>query len=98
MTCLESIELSSKTVERHTFVQNHRNGKVSTFLVSSTKTIGSSANSPDLNPLDYSIWNELAHEVNWDTVTSKTTLISELKPAVRKVSPDVVFEKLFVLD
>ena len=30
--------------------------------------------------------------MNWDAVTSKTTLISELKRAVRKVSPDVVFE------
>lgn len=49
-------------------------------------------NSPDLNPLDYSIWDELAHQVNWDAVTSKTTLISELKRAVRKVSSDVVFE------
>ena len=49
-------------------------------------------NSPDLNPLDYSIWDELAHQVNWDAVTSKTTLISELKRAVRTISSDVVFE------
>ena len=49
-------------------------------------------NSPDLNPLDYSIWDELDHQVNWDAVTCKTTLISELKCADRKVSPDVVFE------
>ena len=49
-------------------------------------------NSRDLNPLDYSIWDELAHQVNWNAVTSKTTLISEVKPGVRKVFPDVVFE------
>ena len=49
-------------------------------------------NSLDLNPLDYSIWDELVHQVNWDAVTSKTTLISELKSGVRKISPDVVFE------
>ena len=49
-------------------------------------------NSPDLNPLDYSIRDELAYQVNWDTVTSKTTLISEMKRTVRKVSPVVVFE------
>ena len=55
-------------------------------------------NSPDLNPLDYSICGELAHQINWDTVTSKTTLISELKRSVRKVSLHVVFWKLFVLD
>ena len=50
------------------------------------------SNSPNLSSLDYSIWDELAHQVNWDAVTSKTTLISELKHTVRKVSPDVVFE------
>ena len=49
-------------------------------------------NSPALNSFDYSIWDELAHQVNWDAVMYKTTLISELKRAVRKVSPDVVFE------
>ena len=49
-------------------------------------------NSPDLNPLDCSISNKLAHQVNCDAVTSKTTLISEMKRAVRQVSPDVVFE------
>ncbi|CAF2192473.1 unnamed protein product [Rotaria magnacalcarata] len=48
--------------------------------------------SPDLNPLDYCIWDELAHQVNWGAVTSKTTLIIEVKRAVRKVSLDVVFE------
>ncbi|CAF5222457.1 unnamed protein product [Rotaria magnacalcarata] len=49
-------------------------------------------NSPDLNPLDYCIWDELAHQVNWETVRSKKTLINEVKRAVRKVSVDVVFE------
>ena len=49
-------------------------------------------NSPDLNPFDDSIWDELARLVNWDAVTSKTTLISELKHAVRQVSLNVVFE------
>ena len=46
----------------------------------------------DLNPLVYSVRDELAHQVNWDAVKSKPTLISELKRAVLKVSPDVVFE------
>ncbi|CAF2162953.1 unnamed protein product [Rotaria magnacalcarata] len=48
--------------------------------------------SPDLNPLDYCIWDELTYQVNWGAVTSKTTLINEVKCAVRKVSLDVVFE------
>ena len=40
MTCLESIGLSSKTVQRHTFMQNHKNGALDTFLVLSTRTVG----------------------------------------------------------
>ena len=49
-------------------------------------------NSPDLNPLDYCIWNEFVQLIEWDKVTSKTTLISALKRAVHKISKDVVFE------
>ncbi|CAM2721683.1 unnamed protein product [Rotaria socialis] len=49
-------------------------------------------NSPDLNPLDYCIWNEFAQLINWDAVTSKRTLITALKRAVRKICQDVVFE------
>ena len=49
-------------------------------------------NSPDLNPLDYCIWNELAELVDWHSVTSQATLISALKRAVRFISRDVVFE------
>jgi len=49
-------------------------------------------NSPDLNPLDYCIWDEFAQQVKWDTVTSKKTLITALKRAVRKISQDVVTE------
>ena len=51
-----------------------------------------SPNSPDLNPLDYSIWDELAHAVNWDKITSKNTLIIEVKRAVGKIRQQVVFE------
>lgn len=49
-------------------------------------------NSPDLNPLDYCIWNEFAELVKWDTVTSKKTLITAVKRAVHKISQDVVLE------
>ena len=49
-------------------------------------------NSPDLNPLDYSIWDKLAHAVNWDRITSKNTLIIEVKQAVGKIRQQVVFE------
>jgi len=44
-----------------------------------------SPNSPDLNPLDYSIWDEFVHQINWDKVQSKKTLIDELKRAVKKL-------------
>ncbi|CAF1254278.1 unnamed protein product [Didymodactylos carnosus] len=50
------------------------------------------ANSPDLNPLDYSIWDEFVHAINWGKVTSKKTLIEELKRAVRKIRPKIVLE------
>ena len=41
--------------------------------------------------LDYSIWNELAHAVNWDKITSKNTLIiKRLERFVNKLSLKVV--------
>ena len=49
-------------------------------------------NSPDVNPLDYSIWNELVNTINWDKVKSKTTLTEQLKSAVKKIRESVVFE------
>ncbi|CAM4847524.1 unnamed protein product [Rotaria magnacalcarata] len=35
---------------------------------------GSPPNSPDLNPLDYSIWDQLANNINWNKVYSKRYL------------------------
>jgi inhibitor of nuclear factor kappa-B kinase subunit alpha len=49
-------------------------------------------NSPDSNPLDYCIWDQLAQTIKWNTVTSKKTLIVALKRAVREISKDAVFE------
>ncbi|CAF3943762.1 unnamed protein product, partial [Rotaria sp. Silwood1] len=49
-------------------------------------------NNSDLNPLDYCIWNEFAQYVNWEKVTSKSTLIDELKRAVKKIRQDVVLQ------
>lgn len=42
-------------------------------------------NSPDLNPLDYSIWDQLVNKINWNKVDQKKTLIQELK--VVRVGP-----------
>ena len=49
-------------------------------------------NSPDLNPLDYSIWNELVTTINWDKFKSKTTLIDQFQSSVRKIRESVVFD------
>ena len=49
-------------------------------------------NSPDLNPLDYCIWDEFIQVIDWNRVTSKATLIQELKCAVKKIRKNVVFE------
>ena len=49
-----------------------------------------SENSPDLNPLDYCIWNEFAQAINWGKVTSESSLIAELKRDVKKIRLDVV--------
>ena len=54
------------------------------------------ANSPDSNPLDDCIWDEFAQNINWDKVTSKSSLIAGLKYGVKKIRLDVVRESCFV--
>ncbi|CAF4904323.1 unnamed protein product, partial [Rotaria socialis] len=49
-------------------------------------------NSPDLSPLDYSIWDELVNTINWNKVQSKTTLIQQLKSSFKNIRESVVFE------
>ena len=49
-------------------------------------------NSPDLNPLDYSIWDELVNTINWNKVKSKTTLIQQLRSSFKNILESVVFE------
>ncbi|CAM4828437.1 unnamed protein product [Rotaria magnacalcarata] len=49
-------------------------------------------NSPDLNPLDYSIWDELANAIDWNKVKSKSTLIQQLNSSFKKIRESVVFE------
>ena len=49
-------------------------------------------NSPDLNLLDYSIWDEFAQQINWAKVKSKKTLIDELKRSVKRIRDSVVLE------
>ena len=42
------------------------------------------SNSPDLNPLDYSIWDELAEGMDWTQTSTKQDLIDELRQATKK--------------
>ena len=42
------------------------------------------SNSRDFNPLDYSIWDELAEEMNWTQISTKQDLIDELRQATKK--------------
>ena len=42
------------------------------------------SNSPDLNPLDYSIWDELAEGMDWTQISTKQDLIDELRQATKK--------------
>ena len=90
MTCLGTIEPFSKAVRRPTSMKNHSNGvpRISSFIDKDHWPL----NSPDLNPLDYCVWNEIAQAIKWNAVTSKKALIVALKRAVKKISNDVVFE------
>jgi hypothetical protein len=49
-------------------------------------------NSPDLNPLDYSICDEFVQQMNWNKMESKKTLIEELKRALKRTRQEVGFE------
>ena len=51
-------------------------------------------NSPDLCPLDYSLWNELAKAINWNRATTKVILIEEIKRAVKKVEQEKILNSL----
>ena len=55
------------------------------------------ANSPDLNPLDYSIWNELAQNMDWGQNSTKSTLVRELKLAVKKIQLNFFYILLIIL-
>jgi transposase len=47
-------------------------------------------NSPDLNPLDYSIWYELCSQMKWEKIKNKKTLIDEIRAGVKKIRQEVV--------
>ena len=48
--------------------------------------------SRDLNPLDYSIWDEFVNVIDWNKVKSKAILIQQLKSSAKKIRESVVVE------
>ena len=42
-------------------------------------------NSPNLNPLDYILWNEIVQAMKWGRITTKDTSIQEIKSRIEKV-------------
>lgn len=47
-------------------------------------------NSPDISPLDYSIWDELCLQMNWEVVKDKKTLIDQIRAGAKKIRKEVV--------
>ena len=80
------------TSHTHQETQDWRSQRFPSFLDKDTWP----ANSRDLNPLDYCIWDKFAQTINWSQVTWKSSLISELTRGVKKVCLDVVRESCSV--
>ncbi|CAF1429851.1 unnamed protein product [Adineta ricciae] len=51
-------------------------------------------NSPDLCPLDYSLWNELAKSMDWKNITTKATLIDGIKRSVKKIKKEKILHSV----
>ena len=51
-------------------------------------------NSPDLSPLDYSLWNEVARAMDWKKITTKAKLVEEIKISVKKVEKEKVLHSV----
>ena len=49
-------------------------------------------NSLDLNPLDYSVWDEFVKVIDWNKVKSKATLIQQLKSSLKKIRESLIVE------
>ena len=49
-------------------------------------------NSPELNPMDYSVWNEISKNVDYKKVTNRENLISEIEKAIKKIDQNFTRE------
>ncbi|CAF4641408.1 unnamed protein product [Rotaria sp. Silwood2] len=50
------------------------------------------SNSPDLCPFDYSLWNKLGHVIDWNCVTTKATLIEQIKQSGKQIEKEKNFK------
>ena len=51
-------------------------------------------NSPDLYPLDHSLWNELTRCMNWNQITTKTILIEQIKRSITNVDKQRILNSI----
>ena len=89
--CSVMIGHFNKMDQPHIRIIYLNNGVMIIFLLLLTKTTGLQI-PQDLNPLDYSIWDELVHQIKWNKCKSKLTLIQELKRAVKNFRVNVALE------
>ena len=45
-------------------------------------------NTPELNPMDYSVWNEISTRIDFRKVTTRDELIKEIKKAAKNISKE----------
>ena len=51
-------------------------------------------NSLDLCPLGYSLWSEVAVGMDWNMITTKETLISEIKLSVKTIAKEKILHSV----
>ena len=51
-------------------------------------------NSLDLCPLDYSLWSEVAAGMDWNMITTKETLINEIKRSVKTIAKEKILHSV----
>jgi len=51
-------------------------------------------NSPDLCPLDYSLWNEIVESMDWDNIETKANFINEIKRSIKKIKKEKILHSV----
>ena len=87
-----TFQQDNRTAHTHQETQDWCSQHFSSFIDKDTLPV----NSLDSNPLDYYIWDEFSQVINWNKMTSKSSLISEVKREVKKIRLYVVRESCSV--